>query len=168
MTAVRRPSLQMRTVLPHPVSIFPSSWSHSLFLRVRRSKQFVWLITAGLPCHFLSRTSYAPRAITALPHKFPLDAKKVWGESRHIFAAYIHIVLISHRDTTSIISRYITCSTICALAAISDFGFGMMMGKGNHGPANQAVRPGMSPTPLVQQPPIVTRRAGSSHSSIPE
>jgi len=85
----------------------------------------------------------------------------------HIFAAYDHIVLVSHGDTTSIISRYITCSSICALVSISDFGFGMM-GKGNQGPADQAVRPGTSQTPLVQQPPIVTRRAGSSHSSIPE
>jgi len=69
---------------------------------------------------------------------------------------------------TSIISRYSTCSSICTLASISDLEFGKMKGKENQGPADQAVRPRMSQTPLVQQPPIVTRRVGSSHPSIPE
>ena len=122
-----------------------------------------------VPCHCLSPSSYAPRARIALPHKFPLHA--VIGAVRELayHAAYFHIVLESHEDTTSIISRYITSSSICALASISVFGFGYgMMGKGNQGPADQAVRPGTSQTPLVRQPPIVTRRAGSSHSTIPE
>ena len=50
--AVRRPSSsQMRSVLPQAVinSIFPSSWSHWLFPRFRRSTQFVWFFTAGYP-----------------------------------------------------------------------------------------------------------------------
>jgi len=73
---VRRPSSQMRSVLPQAVSILPSSWSHLLILRFRRSTQFLWFFTAGLPCDFLARSSYAPRARSALPHKFPLDAMK--------------------------------------------------------------------------------------------
>jgi len=85
-----------------------------------------------------------------------------------IFTEYVHIVLVSHGDTTSIISRYSTCSSICTSASISDLEFGKMIGKENQGPVDQAVRPGTSQTPLVQQPPIVTWRAGSSHSSIPE
>jgi len=43
-----------------------------------------------------------------------------------------------------------------------------MIGKENQGLADQAVRPGASQTPLVRQPPIVTRRAGSIQSSIPK
>jgi hypothetical protein len=147
-------------------SILPGSWSHWLFPRFPRSTQFVWFLTAG----YLVISSHA---LPTLLEPEPLILtnslwmrRNVRCESRHIFAAYVHIVLVSHGDTTSIISRYITCSSICALASISDLGFGMMMGKGNQGPADQAVRPETSRTPLVQQPPIVTRRAGSSHSRI--
>jgi len=86
----------------------------------------------------------------------------------HIFAEHVHIVLASHGDTTSIISRYSTWSIVCTLASISYLGFGKLIGKEHQGPANQAVRPGTSQTPLIQQSPIVTRRASRSHSSIPE
>jgi len=76
---VCRPSCsQMRSVLPQVVmtSSFPTSWSHWLFPRFRRSKQYMSFLTAGLPCHFLSRSSYIPRAKIALPHQHPLDATK--------------------------------------------------------------------------------------------
>jgi len=85
-----------------------------------------------------------------------------------IFGEYMHIVLVSHGDMTSIISRHSTCSGIFTLASISDLEFGKMIGNENQGAAHQAVSPGTSQTLRVQQPPIVTRSAGSSHSSILE
>jgi len=63
---------------------------------------------------------------------------------------------------------YSTGSSICRLASISDLGFAKMVGKENQGAADQAVPPGTSQTPPVQQHHIVTQPAGSSHSSIPE
>jgi len=107
------------------VSIFPSSWSHLHYLRFCRSTQFVWFLTARLHCHFHSHSSYAHRARTARPHKFPLDAMKgVVRESQYLCYIRPHS-LVSHGDTTSIIRRYITCSSICALPSIPDLRFGI-------------------------------------------
>jgi hypothetical protein len=117
----------MRSVLLQAVmnSIFPGSWSHWLFPRFSRSTQFGWFLTAGYPV-------ISSHALPTLLEPEPLFLtnsgwmpRKVRCESRHIFAAYVHIVLVSHGDTTSIISRYITCSSICALASISDLRFGI-------------------------------------------
>ena len=59
-------------------------------------------------------------------------AWKVRWESHHMITAYVHMVHVSQGDTTSIISRFITGSTIWALASISYLGLGMMKAKGNY------------------------------------
>ena len=61
---------------------------------------------------------------------------QVQCKSRHTFPTYVHIVLVSQKDTTSIISQYKTCSSICALASLSDLGSGIMMKTGNQGPVD--------------------------------
>ena len=43
---------------------------------------------AGLLCHFLSRSSYAPQARTALAHEFRLDAVK--GAVREFAITWLH------------------------------------------------------------------------------
>jgi len=65
---------QIWLVLPLAVFIVPCTWSPQLYLRFHRFTQFVWFLTAGLPCHFLSLSSYASQARTPLPHEFPLHA----------------------------------------------------------------------------------------------
>jgi hypothetical protein len=87
--AVHRPSLQITSVLLLVVSICPSSWSHSLFLRFCRSMQFVWFLTAGLLCHFLSCSSYALSTRTALPHKFPFDPLE--GAAQQLLYRLLHM-----------------------------------------------------------------------------
>jgi len=100
--AVRRPSSQIRSLLPQAVSIFPTSWSHSLFLRLCRSTQFMWFLMAGLPCQFHSPASYAPRARISVHQSCLCMPWSVRCESWHIFAASVHIVLVSHEDTTNL------------------------------------------------------------------
>jgi len=88
----------------------------SLFPRCCRYTQYAWFLTAGLPCHFLWRSSYAPRARIHLPHEFALHA--VIGALRELayLAAYVHIVLVSHEDTTDldiVISLYCELLILC-------------------------------------------------------
>jgi len=64
-----------------------------------------------------------------------------------MFTEYVHIVLVSHGDTTSIISRYSTCSSICVEAVYLQFGI-WDDGKEGPGIAGQVVHPETSQTPL--------------------
>ena len=81
-----------------------------------------WQGTPAFPLTLFQRSSIKNRTSSKIPFGCP---KTVWCESRHISAEFVHIVLVSHGDTISIISRYITCSRICALAFISDLRFRM-------------------------------------------
>jgi hypothetical protein len=60
----------------------------------------VWFLTAQYPVIVLSPSFYAPRAIIAPPHEFPLDAVRGAVREFAYLAAYVHIVLLSHEDTT--------------------------------------------------------------------
>ena len=65
-----------------------------------------------------------------------------------IFSEYVHIVVVSHGDTTSIISKYRMCSGICVLASYLQLGI-WDDGKAGPGIAGQAVRPEIRQTLLV-------------------
>ena len=65
-----------------------------------------------------------------------------------IFAEYINIVLVSDGDTTSIISRYSTCSGICVSALSLQLGT-WDDGKEGPGISGQGVCPETSQTQLV-------------------
>jgi hypothetical protein len=122
------------------------------------------LVTLLFPVTLFLYSSSQNRSSSRIPFGW---CERCGARVCHIFAACVLIVLISHGDMTSVISTYSTCSRLCALASISNLGFGFgMMGKGNQGPAEQAVRPETSQTPLVQQPTIVSQQAHSSHSRI--
>jgi len=86
----------------------------------------------------------------------------------HTFAKPVHIVIVSHQATTSIIGSYSTCSIICVLAPLSDWWFGKIMRNEIQRPSWNAVSPWTSQAAEVHQPHIVTRRACSIHSSIAE
>ena len=94
------------------------------------------------------------------------DMSVRWTSLCHILAEHVHIVLVFHVNTTSISSRYSTCSSISALGSISNLAFGEMMWKENQGRVDWAVCPGRCQTPVAQHPPIMTRRTASSYSSI--